>query len=225
MDAKQFFRRLSRTVATLPLTVAIGLAAILISGTNHLPLVLQFDRSKITDGQVWRIATCHLTHWGVNHLQWDLLMFVVVGAACESRSRQHMWFCVAGAGGAVSLLVLIFFPAIDLYRGLSGIDTALFTLLAVDLIRDARYQHRPLIAGAVSGLLLGFVAKTVYEAVTGHAFFVDQTSAGFQLLVWDHVVAGVVGVLIGLTFGSQDGQRITPLFERAPRHADAVRSL
>src|SRR3954470_13589401 len=157
MDAKQFFRRLSRTVATLPLTVAIGLAAILTACTNHLPLVLQFDRAKIIDGQMWRIATCHLTHWGVNHLQWDLLMFVVVGAACESRNRQRMWSCVAWAGGAVSLLVLIFFPAINLYRVLSGIDTALFTLLAVDLFRDARHQHRPLIAGAVSGLLLGFV--------------------------------------------------------------------
>jgi hypothetical protein len=158
-------------------------------------------------------------------LQWDLLMFIVLGAVCESRNRQRMWTCVAGAAAAVSFLVLVFFPAIDCYRGLSGIDTALFTLLAVDLIRDARRQQRQLIAGTVSGLLLGFIAKTVYEATTGHAFFVDQTAAGFELLVWDHIVAGFVGVLIGLAFRSQYGQRITPFFERASRHAHPVRRL
>lgn len=47
-------------------------------------------------------------------------------------------------------------------------------------------------------LLLAFVAKTAYEATMNQALFVNQTVAGFQLLVWDHVVAGLVGACVAL---------------------------
>ena len=64
--------------------------------------------------------------------------------------------------------------------------------------RDARRQKNWLSAVAIGGLFFGFIAKTAYEAVTGSAFFVDQHSAGFELLVWDHIVAGVVGAILAL---------------------------
>jgi rhomboid family GlyGly-CTERM serine protease len=195
-------RTLTATVlqqaARIACSLAIGLVAIAIFCVPSAGEVLQFNRAEIAAGEVWRLATGHLTHWNLEHIQWDLMMFVALGAACEMRDPRRMWLCVVAAAASVSMLVFSLFPDIEAYRGLSGIDTALFTLLAIDLLRDARQRRIRMLTAVSGGLLLGFISKTAYEAATGQAFFVDQQSAGFQLLVWDHVVAAMVGAAIAL---------------------------
>jgi len=182
-----------RQAARIPLTLAMCVLAVTIACVPTAAEALQFDRSAIEAGELWRLATCHLTHWNADHLQWDLLMFAVLGAACELRGRRRMWLCTALAAGTVSMLVFCLFPDVDTYRGLSGIDTSLFAMLAIDLLADARRERSVMPAVAIGGLLFALVAKTAYEALTGQAMFVDQSSAGFELLVWDHIVAAVVG--------------------------------
>ena len=190
-----------RQLARIPVTLAVGLLAVVIANVTPADQFLQFDRAAIAAGEAWRLATGHFTHWNAEHLQWDLLMFVVLGTLCEMRNPQRMRRCVVAAAGVVSMLVFCVFTDIDTYRGLSGIDTALFTLLAIELMRDARRQRSGMLAIVTGALLLGFVAKTAYEAVTGQAMFVNQQSAGFELLVWDHIVAAVVGTLFALGVG------------------------
>ena len=180
----------------MPVTLTISFGAILIAFVSSAGELFQFDRAGLAAGEIWRLVTCHVVHWNAEHIQWDLLMFLVLGAACEIRNPRRMWLCVAAAAASVSLLVMCAFPGIESYRGLSGIDTALFTLLAIDLMRDAQRRQSGMLAATTGGLLLGFMGKTAYEAVTGHAFFVDQRSAGFELLVWDHVAASVAGAAI-----------------------------
>ncbi|MEX2171388.1 MAG: rhombosortase [Pirellulales bacterium] len=184
-----------RQLARIPVTLAVVLLAVVIAYVPSAAEMFQFNRAAIAAGETWRLATGHLTHWNAEHLQWDLLMFVVLGTVCEMRNPRQMRRCVVAAAGVVSVLVFCVFTDIDTYRGLSGIDTALFTLLAIELMRDARRQRSGMSAFVTGGLLLGFVAKTAYEAVTGQAMFVEQQSAGFELLVWDHIVAAVVGAL------------------------------
>jgi rhomboid family GlyGly-CTERM serine protease len=195
-------------VARIPMTLTIGVAAI---GIACLPpaaaRLLQFDRAEIAAGEIWRLTSGHLTHWNAEHVLWDLLMFVVLGAACEIRNQRRMWLCTVSAAACVSTLVFYLFPGVEAYRGLSGIDTALFTLLAIDLMRDTWRQRRGKLAVAIGGLLVGFIAKTAYEAVTGQAFFVDQNSAGFNVLVWDHIAAAVVGAVIA--FGRYRPRQLT----------------
>ena len=186
-------------LARVPVTLAVGLAALLIAMVPSAGDWLQFHRTSIACGEVWRLATCHLTHWNAEHLQWDLLMFVVLGAAyasCEIRARCGGAWPMAAS--VVTGLVWCFFPEMPAYRGLSGIDTALFTLLAVELVRDARRDGNRAIALAAGGLLAGFAAKTLYEAATGQTFFVDQDAAGFAPLVWDHLAAAIVGAMLAL---------------------------
>ncbi len=187
---------ITQWLARFPMTLVVGLAALVIAVFPAVGDVLQFHRASISTGEVWRLATCHLTHWNGDHLRWDLLMFVVIGGACELRSPRQMRWCVAMAATAVTGLVFCYFPAMQEYRGLSGIDTALFTLLAIELVRDARREGNCILAMTAGGLLAGFVAKTAFEAATGQTVFVDQEAAGFAPLVWDHVVAGVVGVMV-----------------------------
>jgi rhomboid family GlyGly-CTERM serine protease len=173
--------------------------------------LLQYDRTQILSGEFWRLATGHLTHWNFEHIQWDLLMFVVLEAVCEMRSPRRMWMCTALSAALVSTVVFFWFPEVTAYRGLSGIDTALFTLLSLDLLRDALRQRTPAMALATGGLLVGFVVKTGYEAATGHAMFVDQHAAGFDLLIWDHIVAGITGAIVA--FG------MTPSGDSKPGYA------
>jgi len=201
---------LARWVSRIPVTMSIGIAALVIACFPSAGNVLQFDRQAILAGEIWRLATGHLSHWGGDHIQWDLLMFVVLGSACEIRDPRRMYACLFAAAASVSVLVLGAFPEIAAYRGLSGVDTALFTLLAVGLLRDGRRQQCGYTVLVTGGLLLGFIAKTTFEAITGHAFFVDQQTAGFELLVWDHIVAAVVGVWVACV-ASADRSKPTTL--------------
>jgi hypothetical protein len=122
-----------------------------------------------------------------------------------------MRLCVASAAACVSVLVFVFFPGLEAYRGLSGIDTAMFVFLAIDLLCDARRDGNGILLAACSTLLFGFAAKTMYEAVAGSALFVDQKAAGFGVLVWDHIAAGCVGALVAV-YNDHRGLRIGRFF-------------
>jgi rhomboid family GlyGly-CTERM serine protease len=205
-------------------TLSLALAAIAVAALPVAGELLQFDRLAIGSGEFWRLATCHLAHWNLEHLKWDLLMFVVLGVVCEWRNPGRMRLCVAAAAGAVSLLVSLQFPEIAFYRGLSGIDTALFTLLAIDLLRDAARDRNWLLVTATGGMLYGFAAKTLFEAATGRTIFVDQQAAGFLALVWDHVVAGAVGLLCAAAFGLRDWLETELLAAQHPTDATSPNS-
>lgn len=197
MKPRDVAEKLWQFAAQVPVTLSLGLLVIGIACVPAANEALQFDRAAIGGGEVWRLATCHLTHWNAEHIRWDLLMFLVLGAICETKYPGRMRLCLIVAVTCVSAVVYFFFPSINAYRGLSGIDTALFTLLAVDLMHDAYRESNRAMLTAASALLAGFAIKTSFEVVAGHALFVDQHAAGFGLLIWDHIVAAIVGIVIG----------------------------
>ncbi|GMU24687.1 MAG: hypothetical protein AMXMBFR13_47600 [Phycisphaerae bacterium] len=59
---------------------------------------LQYERTGLAAGELWRIVSCHLTHFSLEHLFWDVIMFAAVGALCERRSPRRFLACLAGAG-------------------------------------------------------------------------------------------------------------------------------
>jgi rhomboid family GlyGly-CTERM serine protease len=187
-----------RQLARIPATLFVASIAVTIAMFPAVSEALQYDRVLITAGEVWRVVTCHLTHWNIEHLQWDVLMFVVLGAVCELRNPKRMRLCLVIGALAVSATVVCFFPNVNQYRGLSGIDTALFTLLAVQLYSDARRDQNVPLTLATGGMLLGFVAKTAYEAIAGATIFVDDQTAGFVPLVWDHVAGAAAGAVVSM---------------------------
>lgn len=199
MKPRDVAEKLWQVAAQVPVTLSFGLLVIGIACVPGANGALQFDRTAIGAGEVWRLATCHLTHWNAEHIRWDLLMFLMLGATCEMRNPRRMRLCLIVSAMCVSAVVYALFPNINAYRGLSGVDTGLFTLLAVDLMRDAYREGNRALLTASGALLIGFVLKTSYEVVAGHALFVDQYAAGFGLLIWDHIAAAIVGMAIGLS--------------------------
>jgi rhomboid family GlyGly-CTERM serine protease len=187
-----------RLLKSIPATIVVGIATIVVVMYPQLAELLQYDRDRIIDGEIWRVFSCHLTHWNLEHLQWDLLMFAVLGVFCERWSPRRTWLCLAVGAAAVSATVFLFFPEVSQYRGLSGIDTALFTMLGLELWIEARRAGNRSWSLATGIMLFGFVAKTAYEAVGGATIFVDQEAAGFVPLVWDHIAGAAVGASIAL---------------------------
>ena len=158
---------------------------------------LQYDRAAIAAGQWWRILSGHLTHWSLDHLAWDVAAFVCLGALNERRDRRLFLVCTILAGVAVSAGVWLARPGMTFYRGLSGIDSALFVLLAAGILREARWPGDRLVTFVTGAALAGFAAKTLWEIAAGSTVFVRDAS-GFEPLPLAHVIGGTIGLLISL---------------------------
>ncbi len=94
----------------------------------------------------WRLVTGHLVHWSTEHLVWDLAVFLGLGVACELRSRRRTALALALAVVGIGWGARLWTPGLDVYRGLSGLDAALFTLLAARCLRGPSRAIR--LAGA-----------------------------------------------------------------------------
>jgi rhomboid family GlyGly-CTERM serine protease len=152
---------------------------------------LEFDRTALAGGQLWRLLTGHWAHWSWEHLGWDVLAFAVLGGACERDSRGRFLACLGGSALAVSLAVWWGLPGMARYRGLSGVDSALFVLLAVSLMQRAGASRR-LMVGAWA--LVGFLAKLAWEGATGGALFVGDGVGPVPLA---HLAGASVGFVVG----------------------------
>jgi len=171
---------------------AVALAAHLGAGLGDL---LTFDRTAIAAGEYWRLLTGHLAHWGSDHLTWDLAMFAVLGAMIERRCRGCFLATVLVSAGAISAAIWFVQPQIAQYRGLSGIDSALFTYAVAMLLADAWRSKQSLTTVALLAVAGGFIGKLTWELTTGTTLFVNSAAANFTPLPLAHAVGGVVGLL------------------------------
>ena len=172
------------------LTVALAALAVLVFESSLLSVMLQFERESAW--QAWRVLTGHLTHWSADHLLWDVGAFSVLGAFVESRGRRRLVATLLGSAVAIPLAVLVLDPGAATYRGLSGIDSALFVVALAIFARESRGRT---VRIACAALALAFTAKVGYEALVGATVFVD--SSGFRPLPLAHLVgAGVGGIVV-----------------------------
>ena len=172
-------------MTTILLTLAT-LAAALLDGS-----LLELQRG----GEVWRIVTCHFTHFTYEQLAWDALALTCLGVACERRNRGAYHATLLASVLLIPLAVLVFDPRIETYRGLSGIDSALFALLVV--------STRNWFLGVL------FAAKIAFEVLTGGAVFVGDIEVV--------PIAHVAGALIGAAFGVRQRKRY-----RTPNSANTI---
>lgn len=159
---------------------------------------LQFDRSQVLAGQWHRLLTCHLTHFGTSHLAWDAAVLLLLGVTAAILDGRKTIGAVVLSMAAIPLVVLVAQPSLQIYRGLSGIDSALFGLIAVMTARQAKRQHNRTAIVIALTALGGFIMKTTYELATGHAVFVDSQQAGFAPVPLAHIVGVLCGTCVAL---------------------------
>ncbi len=180
--------------ASLLLSAAAVLVFVLPSATTWL----QYDRLAIAAGEIWRLVSSHWTHVSGDHLFWDVLTFLVLGTLCERMSRLRFCACVLGSAVLIPVALWITMPQLEMYRGLSGIDSALYVLLAVTLLKDEVHGRRWAWVIALSGVLFAFIGKVGYEIATGGTIFVDSGASHMILVPLAHCVGAVVGMIVAL---------------------------
>ncbi len=177
-------------LATVALVVATALA-------QRFADVLQYARPAATAGGWHRLLSGHFVHWSGEHLLWDALAFAILGAVVERVSRRAFFATVAASAVAVGVAVHAWAPGMEFYRGLSGIDCALFGFAVVRVVAVATAQRRWGVAAGALALVAAFLAKTMLERSSGQALFVRSGDA-FVAVPLAHLVGAAVGAAIAI---------------------------
>ena len=152
----------------------------------------EFRRYAVDTGQLWRLLTAHLTHFGANHLAWDLAALLVLGTLAEREGRRATVLALALAAPLISLGVWLAQPALAVYRGLSGLDSALYGLVCARLIATG-LRERHAFTTALGALALGgFIWKCAAELVGGHTVF--ATGADYAPVPLAHLLGLCAGL-------------------------------
>ena len=184
------------------LTLAFAALATAIHLTPGAAALLEFDRVAIARGELWRFVSAHLVHFDANHLAWDVAVFLVLGSVCERASRERTAVALAFASVAITAVLWRFQPQFEIYRGLSGLDCALFGLFAGRLLK---HSERPAKLIGVLGLA-GAGAKTILELATGSTVF--ASGVGYAPVPLAHLVGLIAGLVAALAFSR------VPIFRR-----------
>ncbi|HEY8665631.1 MAG TPA: rhombosortase [Tepidisphaeraceae bacterium] len=170
-----------------------------------LPLasfLLDYNRpSIIASHQYARLLTCHLTHWSLNHLLWDVGALALLGSWCEWQMPRRFLLTLLTSAVAIPAAIFWLLPDMEFYRGLSGIDSALFGLLVTTLVATTIRRRRWLTAAALVAIAVLFVAKLAFEIIYGTSFFVNaspsQNALGFIPVPLAHAVGALCGCIAG----------------------------
>ena len=188
--------RLASQLSSNWLTLGVAIACVVVYLFPSTTSVLQLENDSSPFRFVYSCLTCHLTHWSLDQLMWDVLAFTVLGCACESYGRIRYLSLLLLAGISVALSVVWIHPEGAAYRGLSGIDSALFVYVAGQAIRTGwRQKDWQMYLGAAAWLL--FVGKIVFEVTYENTLFVDANES-FRPLPVTHAAGAVAGICVNL---------------------------
>jgi rhomboid family GlyGly-CTERM serine protease len=179
--------------------------------------LLQYDRVAIAGGQWWRVLTCHFVHWSADHLLWDALAFAILLAMCGTRDLRRTLATVGLSALTIPLAIMIFLPQMQTYRGLSGIDSALFGLASALLLQRLPKSNRFARSG-VWIIGIAFAIKLLIEIATGASVFVDSAAAQFVPVPLAHLVGFAIGLFCSI---AGVGRFRTPRYDgrRNERHS------
>ena len=142
----------------------------------------------VRGGDIWHIPTANIAHYSWDHLAWDGLAFLFLGLVCAQKwPFKFHWTLMTAA-------ILTPLAAMPTYRGLSGIDSALFALAACRIMIEQRGRDRAIVAIAFAG----FLAKIGFELATGSTLFVHELAPGVVALPMAHVIGAAVGIFSAL---------------------------
>jgi rhomboid family GlyGly-CTERM serine protease len=149
--------------------------------------------------QFWMLASSHLAHWSTSHLIWNALMFAMLGSLIEVRSRKAMVRALMLSALLIIPAVAYFMPEVTAYRGLSGVASALFLLLACMIWKQQAGPLMKIIAVLAITSLLG---KCAYELIYENAAFAQL---GETIIACPQ--AHLAGALAGLLSFRVSGRR------------------
>ncbi len=177
-----------------PITISITAVALIAFLIPPVAGLLELDTTANLLLQIPQVLGCHVLHWSFEHLSWDLFMFVLIGTLCERRSQLDYAVVLLLSSILIPFFVAAYVPSVSTYRGLSGIDTALFSFAALLLV-DESWREKNWQAVWIYGILfVGMLGKTGYELAFGGTLFVN--SDAFSPVPIAHIVGAAIGSLV-----------------------------
>lgn len=182
-----------------PIIPALALALFL---TPHASDLLQFDRAAVIRGELWRLFTGHLVHFDRSHLLWDAAAFAALASLLRTLSWPRWLVLLLGSSLAISVGILVLPPHFGFYRGLSGLDSALFAAALALRWRNARLNRDRPTALLLAILATLFLAKCGYE-ISAHAAIFDRTALYLPAPA-AHLIGALIGTVVVLLFRSPE---------------------
>ena len=184
----------------LPLvSIFLGGTALLLFLFGESVSFLQYDRTAIADGELWRCLTGHVIHWNFDHFLWCAVTFAALGCISERLCRNGYIVTLAVAGFIIPAVLWHADVEMHTYRGLSGLASAIFVFAAMLINSKAqREKNLPVvILSTVAGL--GYLAKILFEYATGSTLFVAGHDV-FTPVPLAHLSGGFVGLVMAFVF-------------------------
>ncbi|XZE20224.1 rhombosortase [Pirellulaceae bacterium SH449] len=185
-----------RSLRDVRWTLLIASVVLLFQISSEYVPLLELDWRTVRFSSAYRLVTSHLLHWSWNHLAWDLLVFVVLGSICEQNQRGRYLAYLGLSSIVIPLVVFSKHPELTSYRGLSGIDSGLFSLIAADrIVGSIRSKDRGSF-WVFSICLAGLFTKIACESYFGGNLFVSDVS--FVPVPFSHLSGAILGLFVGL---------------------------
>lgn len=172
-----------------------ALVATIVTASPSLQAAWVYDRSLVARGEVWRVWTGHLVHFGWPHLVADGGLFLILGRLLERPFPWQSYGSLLGMPVAIVIALSWGDPGLLRYGGLSGVDFGLLVFLAL------QGWQKNWVDWFWPAVLAIYVGEVVLEATVGGGTgggmirFNDPT---IRVATMAHVGGGLVGAALGL---------------------------
>ena len=167
---------------------------------------LELDRQPVLSGEIWRIWTGHLVHTNMPHLSLNILATLVIYFAFFTKiNLGELLACSFVFTPLLSVALLLIYPGLNWYNGLSGLLHALVAFFSIRLLRDG---------DMVFSVGLGIVwIKVLAETI--RANLVYQNMIGNMTVITEaHLIGASIGTMTAIIwYGVLAWNRPTRKFE------------
>jgi membrane associated rhomboid family serine protease len=149
----------------------------------------EYERSR----EVWRLLTGQMVHWTPRMALFDLGMLLGLGAWLEIRGDRRLAAVALGLGAVLTAVAVHLSPNLSVYRGSSGMASALFVLAAFRIADSPGDSLDPWTRTLAVAAVALFLAKAAFESLAGQTLFAGELPEGVRVVPLVHLLGGLAG--------------------------------